>query len=612
MKSSYYKVITESTKEVRHRIKSATGKLSYYALASFACIGLITSLAPPKAYAVTTNIAPAARISFTFDDGLASASTQAAPTLAKYGLAGTSYVTTRCIGMVTAPNTCRANTDALYMSWAQVTALQTAGWEIGSHTVTHPYLATRDATDGQPNFLTPAQVQTELTQSRADLAARGVTATAFSTPYGDYNNATLAQISKYYSSHRGFADQNTNNWPYNDSLVNNFPVQAGVTVAQVQAKIDQAITNKSWLVLTLHDIKVSPSNNPDDYEYSTANLDLIAAYVKTKQNAGLLASVNMSKGLVTSDTNLLTNSSFNTTLAASGWTTDNATAVTVNTANNGSYPDPTNSIRFVAGATNAHLFSPKVTVDPSTTYMLKNFVNVAARTSGEFAFFIDEYDASGNWISGQYKAAERSVFVETLNFTYKPSSLNVSKSSLQVIATGGSGITAYFDNPQWFPLTAVTQQPTNLVTNGTFDAGLTGGWTTDNAVGIKADALNNGSPANPVNSISLATATTNKHLFSPKVPVITGRTYSLSSYLNVKAITVAPGKEVGYFIDEYDVNGIWVSGQYKTGIRAISAGNVGFNYTPSSANVRSASMQVIVTGNSGIQAFVDDVKWFLN
>ena len=572
--------------------------------------GLVSVLLPQQAFALATNTTPTAKVSFTFDDGYISAYTQAAPTLATYGLKGTNYVISGCVGMTTAPNTCHANTSATYMDWAQVTALQNSyGWEIGGHTATHPYLATSDASDGQPNVLTPAQVAQELTQSKADLTSHGLNVTDFASPYGDYNNATLAQIAKYYATHRGFADVNNNTWPYNDLLLNNFPVQAGVTVAQVQAKIDQAIANKTWLVLTFHDIKINPSTSPDDYEYGTTQLGQIAAYVKAKQDAGLLKSTNVNQGSVTSDTNLLPNSSFNSGISG-GWTTDAPTAVTVNNAGNGSYPDPTNSIKFVSGATNAHLFSPKVTVNPSTTYMLKNFVNLVSVSSGEFAFYIDEYDANGNWISGQYKVAERSPFVENMNFTYKPSTQAVGKASLQVIATGNSGITAYFDNPQWFSLDGtVAPQPTNLMANGAFDSGLSAGWTTDDMLNIKADSGNHGSPSNPVNSVSLVAIAANKHLFSPKVAVTPAKTYSLSSYLNITART---NNEVGFYIDEYNSTGGWVSGQYKTGVATPGVNTVSFNYTPSSATVSSASLQVISTANSGIRAYFDDVKWYLN
>lgn len=562
-----------------------------------------------QAHAAVQNPSASAMVSFTFDDGYTSAVTRALPTLSKYGLTGTNYIITRCVGMSAVPNTCRANTDASYMTWAQIKQLQAAGWEIGSHTVTHPYLATSDATDGQPNVLTPTQVTQELTQSKAALAAQGIVANAFSTPYGDYNNATLAQISKVYTSHRGFADTNSNIWPYNDYLLNNYPVQAGVTVAQVKARIDAAIANKEWLVLTMHDIKTSPSTNPDDYEYSTANLDQIAAYVKSKQTAGLLTPVNISKGLVTGDTNLLPNSTFDSGVAG-GWSTDAAAAILGNSGNNGSVPSPANSVSLAASARNGHLFSPIVTVDSNTTYLLKNYLNVTRITGGEVGFFLDEYDAAGNWISGQYKNGERSVFVESFNFTYKPTSASVKKARLQLIVTANSGITGFYDNAQWFALSSVTPPPTpsNLVANGNFDGGIASGWTTDDAVNIAKDAASHGSPANPVNSIALKSTTKNIHLFSPKVTVDSIKTYNLISYVNLQQLT---GGEVGFYVDEYDAAGNWISGQYKTGVRGVSTGDVNIAYKPTSVNVKAASLQVIVSANSGITAYYDDVRWYL-
>lgn len=199
-------------------------------LSIFTTAVIITTLAVPmsKAFAATTNVTPLAKVSFTFDDGLNSAVTQAAPTLAKYGFTGTDYIISNCIGMITIPNTCHANNDASYMNWTQVSQLQnTYQWEIGSHTATHPYLATSDSTDGQPNVLTSAQVSQELASSKSTLAANGITATDFATPYGDYNNAVMAQIAKEYASHRGFADTGYNPWPNNEYLIRDQPVQAG-------------------------------------------------------------------------------------------------------------------------------------------------------------------------------------------------------------------------------------------------------------------------------------------------------------------------------------------------------------------------------------------------
>lgn len=564
---------------------------------------LLTAVVALPARAANQNLTPAAKISFTFDDGLASASTQAAPTLAKYGLTGTDYVITGCVGMTTAPNSCHANTDETYMSWTQVKGLQsTYGWEIGSHTVTHPYLATYDATDGQAAPLTQAQVVSEISQSKAALAAQGINATAFSTPYGDYNNFTLATIAKYYSSHRGFADNGVNNWPYNDYLLQTMQVQGTVTVAQVEAKIDAAIANKQWLVLTMHDIKTNASKNNDDYQWSTANLAAVAAYVQTKVAAGQIANTNISNGLVTG-TNVMPNTTFNDGIA-DGWTTDAASNVTVDANSNGSYPDATKSIKLMPGASTVHLFSPKMSVNATTTYGLKTFLNVQSLTSGEVGFYIDEYDANGNWISGQWKTSEKSSFVEDINMQYKPSSANVSSASLQIYATGNSGITAYVDNAQWF---STTSTATTSFPNGGFTAGISGGWTTDDATGIIADKANHGGPTTPTDSVSLtANATKNTHLFSPKLAVASTSTYNMQSYLNVTALSSG---EVGYYIDEYDANSNWISGQYKTGIRSTGAREVNFSYTPSSANVKSASLQVIIVANSGIKAYFDDVSY---
>jgi peptidoglycan/xylan/chitin deacetylase (PgdA/CDA1 family) len=404
-------------------------------------------LLPLNAAAATQNLTPTARVSFTFDDSLASAYTTAAPTLQKYGFVGTDYVITGCVGMTQAPNTCHANNDAVYMSWAQVTGLKnTYGWEIGSHTVTHPYLASFDASDGQPNALTQAQVIQELTQSKTDLANHGITATDFATPYGDYTPATLTQIAKIYASHRGFADVGYNGYPYNDYLLYDEQVQGGVSVSKVESYINTAIQNKSWLVLTFHDILARASTNPDDYQYSTANLNTIAAYVKTKG----VQVTTIDGGLLKSDTNLLPNGTFNDGLA-DGWTTDAPSTITADSGNNGSYPDATKSIKLTSTSANTHLFSPKVAATPGKTYVFKTFLNVAALKSGEVAFYIDEYDKNGNWVSGQYRVAERSVWLEDLNFTYVPTSANVAQVSLQTIVTGNPGITAYLDNVQMLP-----------------------------------------------------------------------------------------------------------------------------------------------------------------
>jgi peptidoglycan/xylan/chitin deacetylase (PgdA/CDA1 family) len=563
---------------------------------------------------------PAARVSFTFDDGLASAMSQAAPTLAKYGFTGTDYVITNCVGMATAPNTCHANTDATYMTWDQITQLKnTYGWEIGSHTASHPYLASSDASDGQPNKLTNSQVVQELTQSKSDLAAHGINATDFASPYGDYNQAVLSEVSKLYASHRGFADTGYNAFPNNDYIIRDQQVQAGVTVAKVKSYVDQAIAKKQWLVLTFHDIKTKASTNPDDYEYKTSDLDLIAQYVKSKN----VSVINVSDGVVGGTNLLAANSSFDNGIA-NGWTTDTPSVFTKDTGSHGSYPNATNSIAMTSSSKNAQLYSPNVAVNSTDTYGIKNFINLDKISSGSIGYYIDEMDANGNWISGQYKLSVTFPWPQTVGFEYKPSSANVKQARLQIISTANSKSHAYLDNFQWFnenpsataptpptdptPPTTPPTTPTyaNLMANSNFDAGIASGWTTDTPTAIVKDSASNGSPSNVVNSVKLQSSTKNAQLFSPKIAVTSTITYSVNSYLNIKQINSGV---VGFYIDEYDANGNWISGQYKTDKNAVSAGNINISYTPSSANVKQASLQVIVVANSGIVAYVDDVQW---
>ena len=253
----------------RFRFPRAGARLAAAAGAVLALTaGLLT---PTTAHAAVANPEPSPLVSFTFDDGFLSSLTEAAPTLQKHGLTGTNYVPTDCVGITTVPNSCRANPSVPYMTWDQIQELQnTYGWEIGSHTASHRCLAS--AGNGcQDNRLTRAEIDAELAGSKSALAARGINATAFAPPYGDYDQTVMATAAKYYSSMRGFADTGSNYWPYSDYLLQNVPVQEGVTpVETLKAKVDEAIANDTWVVFTFHEIAADPSQDPDAFEYGTA------------------------------------------------------------------------------------------------------------------------------------------------------------------------------------------------------------------------------------------------------------------------------------------------------------------------------------------------------
>jgi len=438
-----------------------------------------SALTSMQVFAAATPLSSGPRVSFTFDDGLSSAITNAAPVLAAHGLTGTNYIITDCVGMTTTPNDCAADGDVSYMSWEQIAQLNGMGWEIASHTASHPRLST----DG----LDATQLTAELLNSQNALKSHGYTASDLAFPYGDYDNNVLAQTAKYYESARGFADLGYNTWPYNNSLVVNQQVQAGVSVATVQGYIDQAIASNQWLVLTFHEIRPTASADPEDYQYSNADLDAIAAYVQAKQTANLIKSVNITDGLVRG-TNMLPNGTFNNGIA-DGWTTDDAVNITADAGNNGRFPDPTKSISLKSGAAPAgdtHLFSPQVAVTPGNQYIIKNYVNILS--GGEIDFFVDEYDAAGVYISGQYHQginATSPTTVGDVNFGYLPTSAAVAKARLQVIVHGAN-VNAFYDGAEWINASGIDTPADTIapVISGVAASAITGAsanatWATD-------------------------------------------------------------------------------------------------------------------------------------
>jgi peptidoglycan/xylan/chitin deacetylase (PgdA/CDA1 family) len=423
-----------------------------------------------------TSLAASPKISFTFDDGLASSYLKAAPTLQKYGLTGTNYVIANCVGMTTAPNTCNADKNGIYMTWDQVVALQnTYGWEIGSHTATHGCMASTSAVDpddcANATPLTTAQLETELHGSQQTLTAHGLKVTDLAWPFGDYGNASLAIAAKYYESTRGFADDDANNvFPYSDLVLHDQQFQAGaptrewalckdMTVIGAKSCIDNAITNNQWVILVFHNIADLPNAADDSYDESTADLDAIAAYAAQKQAAGQAKVVNPNQALVTG-TNLLPNGDFTTGLT--GWTTDSAN-ITADAGSNGRYPEATHAVSLKGNAdgTDAHLYSPTLPVISGQTYVLKNYLNVKSGTSVNF--YIDEFDANGVQLTGVDPKAGvgyidcavtvKCIDVADVNFTYTPSSATVASARLQVIVKGAA-TQAYFDNSLWYGASA--------------------------------------------------------------------------------------------------------------------------------------------------------------
>ncbi len=139
---------------------------------------------------------PPRSVVITFDDGYAS-TLQAAPILAEHGFPGTVFVVTSFVeagGPLAWAGIEQwlqpATRDELTpLTWSELESLVAAGWEVGSHTDTHPLLT--KASD--------AVLEAELLRSRAAIVRRLGTCTSLAYPYGlaDDRVATAARVAGY-------------------------------------------------------------------------------------------------------------------------------------------------------------------------------------------------------------------------------------------------------------------------------------------------------------------------------------------------------------------------------------------------------------------------------
>jgi peptidoglycan/xylan/chitin deacetylase (PgdA/CDA1 family) len=130
-------------------------------------------------------------VAVTFDDGFRSVATLAFPILRRHGIPATVFVPTDHMG-TGAPMAWPGigqwlggphESELLPMTWSDLAMLADAGWEVGSHTCSHPHLTRLD----------DAGLREELQRSREacerQLSRRCVT---LAYPYGDHDGRVVA------------------------------------------------------------------------------------------------------------------------------------------------------------------------------------------------------------------------------------------------------------------------------------------------------------------------------------------------------------------------------------------------------------------------------------
>lgn len=204
-------------------------------------------------------------VSLAFDDGAASQYTRAAPRMDLYGYPGTLYLIADKVGM------------SNYLTLAQVKELKNLhGWEIASHAYT---TANHDAR--LPN-LSDAELVSEFRNMKRYIVENGLgTGDHLAYPGGQFDADVEAIARRFFASCRMTHNTPRQTWPPRYlTRLRGLSITSGTSTATIQAEIDAAYANQTWLILIFHDVVASGATG--DTQYNAASFNTVIDYLNTK------------------------------------------------------------------------------------------------------------------------------------------------------------------------------------------------------------------------------------------------------------------------------------------------------------------------------------------
>jgi peptidoglycan/xylan/chitin deacetylase (PgdA/CDA1 family) len=194
-------------------------------------LAFIVSCAGISAWETEAPIGSTPLITFVFDDGNDTDYLVAREIFAGQGAVACSAIAT---GWINTPG---------HMTAGQILALRDAGWEIMSHTVSHPKLTSLNA----------AQIEDEFSGSKTVLENMGVSARNVVYPKNMSNELVRTIARKYYRSGRGgaYAVNTPNTDPY---YLRSYPIKHDLT--GMERSIDFAYAGRTWIIFYQHEIDI--------------------------------------------------------------------------------------------------------------------------------------------------------------------------------------------------------------------------------------------------------------------------------------------------------------------------------------------------------------------
>lgn len=204
-------------------------------------------------------------VSITFDDSYAGHQTIGRPRMDLYGFPGTTYTIAELVGTTG------------YCTIPQLQALEhTSGWEVAAHAFTAA------AHNNRFSSLSNEALAYELEGLKKWMLQYGFRgADHLAWPGGDFNAATRSVVSRYFTSARTTIRTTRETAPPPDRLkMRAYNVLNTTTPATVNALVDNAYANRTWLILIFH--KLLPSGAATGIEYNQVDFNTVVDYLNTK------------------------------------------------------------------------------------------------------------------------------------------------------------------------------------------------------------------------------------------------------------------------------------------------------------------------------------------
>lgn len=367
-------------------------------------------------------------VTFTFDDANKNIYENALPIFQKYGVVGT---LSPIVGAI-------ENQEDWIVTWPQLQEFHKAGWEIGSHTMTHANLTE----------LADADLDYELRVSKRLLARHGIAAKTLIFPFNNYDPRVLDYTSRYYENSRGLAGEETNGIACDRYEILCREVSATTRPDEVIGWIKEAVGKQVWLVLMLHEVV---PGTPKDYQYNAGDLEKIVAFVVDNKTPAPTIKQAMAMRQAALGPNLIKNpklDNLDNSGWARNWTRNEVNQVLVEPVTVKRVFSNKNRLKIM-GSSHQNMANPAMIKlkDNKRPYLLSFFAEVATEgENGGVGICVDEFDANGNWLNYQWLGGFYWYTCGMPAYIYQPSSPLVAQVMIDIFTDTDAKVNFGGDN----------------------------------------------------------------------------------------------------------------------------------------------------------------------